>query len=268
MNIYHPYVYIVTHRQDGSYYFGMRSAHRTSPEEDLGVHYFTSNKRIQRNFHEYETQVIAVFLSWEDAFTFENEMIERHWGDPLLLNHHFQRNPSSFSLKGFRRPDVSALNSKLKKKPKELRTFSCRECGSRIEKHEFVHHAPAEHYYCNTKCRNIFFGRLRQGHNISEETRQKLRGRNISEETRQKLSEAHKGKEPWNKGKSCPQISEACKGRTAWNKGKPSPASAENGRKSAKKQSQTVTGRKRRNRDDGSWFWVYPNDDGTYSPRK
>lgn len=48
------------------------------------------------------------------------------------------------------------------------------------------------------------------------------------------------------------------KGQVAWNKGLSNPQGAVNGKKSAKKQSHTVTGRKRKYRDDGSWFWVYP----------
>jgi group I intron endonuclease len=42
-------------------------------------------------------------------------------------------------------------------------------------------------------------------------------------------------------------------------KGKSMPMAAENGRNSAAKQSATVTGRKRAYREDGSWYWAYPN---------
>jgi hypothetical protein len=49
---------------------------------------------------------------------------------------------------------------------------------------------------------------------------------NPSEETKQKISQAHKGKTPWNKGKSLSEetrqkLSQAHKGKTPWNKGKP-----------------------------------------------
>lgn len=47
-------------------------------------------------------------------------------------------------------------------------------------------------------------------------------------------------------------------GRPAWNKGLSNPISSENGRKSAKKQSETVTGRRKTVREDGTWFWSYP----------
>lgn len=41
------------------------------------------------------------------------------------------------------------------------------------------------------------------------------------------------------------------------NKGKPNPTAALNGKKGALKQSQTVTGRKRKYNNDGSWSWDY-----------
>jgi hypothetical protein len=41
-------------------------------------------------------------------------------------------------------------------------------------------------------------------------------------------------------------------------KDKPNPLSALNGKKGAKKQSQTVTGRKRQYNNDGTWIWKYP----------
>ena len=49
------------------------------------------------------------------------------------------------------------------------------------------------------------------------------------------------------------------KGNPAWNKGLSNPLAAENGRKSAEKQSKTVTGRRRKYKGDGSWIWEYPS---------
>lgn len=55
------------------------------------------------------------------------------------------------------------------------------------------------------------------------------------------------------------KISKAMKGKKAWNKGLANPTAAENGKKSAAKQSATVTGRKLHIRPDGSRTWIYPN---------
>ena len=46
--------------------------------------------------------------------------------------------------------------------------------------------------------------------------------------------------------------------RTAWNKGLKNLTAAENGKKGANKQSQTVTGRKKVYNNDGSWNWKKP----------
>jgi hypothetical protein len=52
-------------------------------------------------------------------------------------------------------------------------------------------------------------------------------------------------------------MSAAKKGNTS-TKGKKNPQGAVNGRNSAHKQSQTVTGRKRKYLPDGTWTWEYP----------
>jgi len=63
------------------------------------------------------------------------------------------------------------------------------------------------------------------------------------------------GSEPWNKGKkniyseeTLQKMSDSKKGNTFTR-----------GKKSAKKQSLTVIGRKRKYLSDGSWIWIYPN---------
>ena len=72
------------------------------------------------------------------------------------------------------------------------------------------------------------------------------------------------GGEPWNKGKtgiySVETIGKMSKARIGkpTTKGMKMPKAAENARKSAAKQSQTVTGRKRKYLADGSWCWEYP----------
>ena len=73
------------------------------------------------------------------------------------------------------------------------------------------------------------------------------------------------GNIPWNFGKTGVyseernrKISERRKGKPT-TKGKLNPQAVLNGKKGAAKQSITVTGRRRQYRDDGSWFWYYPN---------
>jgi hypothetical protein len=61
----------------------------------------------------------------------------------------------------------------------------------------------------------------------------------MSENQKAILRDRMQGKRPWNAGGSCS-------------------VSAANGKKGAAKLSKTVTGRKRTYREDGSWFWSYP----------
>lgn len=67
------------------------------------------------------------------------------------------------------------------------------------------------------------------------------------------------GKMSWIKGSAVPGFK---KNQIAWNKGLPNTTSAENGRKSASKLSATVKGRKLATRDNGSRYWIYPNENG------
>ena len=60
-------------------------------------------------------------------------------------------------------------------------------------------------------------------------------------------------------GKNFSSTASRNKGATPWNKGIPNPQAAENARKGAVKLSNTVKGRKRLYKEDGSWTWQYPN---------
>jgi len=217
MNIYMPYVYKVTHTTTQQFYIGMRSANTVVAENDLGVHYFTSSKFVKSNFDCFKIKILAYFVDQEAAFEFENNLIRDNWGNSLLLNKHFQTSMSTFSMTGFARPDQSIRNKHTKSKPKESRTYVCPNC--QIEHIKVEHsHLIRKDKYCSKRCSNQSNGKKSIQHN--------------------------KGKKLKNTG------------RVAWNKGISNQHSAENGKRSAAKQSQTITGRKRKYRDDGSWFWI------------
>jgi hypothetical protein len=182
---YLPYVYRVTHKFTKQFYIGMRSSNKVVAEKDLGIHYFTSSKTIKNNFQNYDIQIIAYFQDWESAFLFENKLIEENWNDPLLLNKHYQKNTSSFSMKGSKRPDLSEYNSKYKKKPKELRTYNCCKCNKIFQIEEFIHHKTKENPYCSKSCSN--------------KRPSKYKG--------QKLYHLH-GRPTWNKGVPNPQAAD------------------------------------------------------------
>lgn len=253
MSIYLPYVYKVTNKHTKEFYIGMRSANKDIAENDLGIKYFTSNKKIKENFKDFNIEIIAYFKDWETAFLFENHSIKEEWGNPNLLNKHYQETISSFSMKGYKRTDLGELNKALKRKPKEIREYKCSLCGEIIQKEEFCHHQPKTHYYCNARCRNLF-------------TLHGEKGKDVLNQISKRKST--KGRIPWNKGLTKDQhpslesaskkLSEYKTGKPAWNKGLPNNVAAENGKKGAIKQSETVAGRKKKVLSDSSWVWEYP----------
>lgn len=235
----------MVHRLTGEFYFGFRCANKVRSEYDLGIKYFTSSKHIKNNFLEYDAIIVAEFFTKDDAYVFEQQLIKEHFNHPLILNKHWQ-NTKKYSMLGFKRPDVGEMNRKFKSKPKEIRIFLCCSCNKEITKEEFCHHPPKEHYYCNATCRNRVIHKNRTSKKGTSNTK-------------------NKGKPAWNKGLSSarrglPNIKN--KGKPAWNKGLSNEHAADNGRRGAAKQSNTVTGRRRKYRDDGSWYWVYPEGNG------
>lgn len=216
-----PYVYKVTHRKTGEFYIGMRSANKVVAELDFGIKYFTSSSYVKNNFTEFDSEIIAYFKDQESAFYFENELIKENWNNELLLNKHYQKSMSVFSMAGSKRPDLANFNSSTKTKPKENRTYVCLECNQLFTKLEFIHKPKKATPICSRKCNGKYRGKL-------------------------------------GLGKKNPSLSKTLRGRSAWNKGIPNPLAAENGKKGASKLSEKVTGRKRLYKPDGTWTWEYP----------
>jgi hypothetical protein len=82
----HPYVYKCVHRETNQFYIGYRCANRFPANEDIGIIYKTSSKKIKAEPEKFIFTVIAEFFSPEDAYQFEQECIHESLGDPLLLN--------------------------------------------------------------------------------------------------------------------------------------------------------------------------------------
>lgn len=80
------YVYKVVHKETGEFYFGFRCAFKTTPENDLGVVYFTSSKRVKPRFSEFNFYILKKFTSKEEAYQYEYDLIKSEWENPLLLN--------------------------------------------------------------------------------------------------------------------------------------------------------------------------------------
>lgn len=177
-----PYVYVVKNRITRKFYIGMRSANKVYAEKDLGVHYFTSSKHVKNNFSEYDIEIKAYFVDQLAAFEFENDLIKEHWGDPLLLNRHYQKSMTKFSMTGAKRSDLAEYNRKAKSKPKEERIYKCVICNHVFTKLEFCHYPYKEEFVCGHKCNGVRSGKKSLGR------------------PNPKVSERRKGKSSWNKG--------------------------------------------------------------------
>jgi hypothetical protein len=177
-----PYVYIVRNRNTGKFYIGMRSANKVVAEQDLGVHYFTSSKYVKNNFYDYDIEIKAYFVNQISAFEFENGLIKENWGDPLLLNKHYQKSMSKFSMAGTKREDLAEYNRRTKTKLKEERIYQCVICNGIFTRLEFCHHPLRKEFVCGHKCNGVRSGKKALGKpNI-------------------KVSQSRRGKSSWNKG--------------------------------------------------------------------
>lgn len=90
-----PYVYILTNKNTGDFYIGYRSANKVSAINDLGIKYFTSSKHVKNNFSLFEITNLIEFISKEDAYDYEQNLIFESWGNPKLLNKHYNINGKS-----------------------------------------------------------------------------------------------------------------------------------------------------------------------------
>lgn len=103
MNTYNPtkakpYVYICTNKISGHFYIGYREANvklnRTS-EIDFPI-YRSSSKAVKDNFDNFEWTIVAEFETGKEAYSFEQQLIHKHWNEPLLLNEHCCHNEQQF----------------------------------------------------------------------------------------------------------------------------------------------------------------------------
>jgi hypothetical protein len=124
MNIYHstkpaPYVYICTHKITNQFYIGYREQnvkHQTVSHIDFPT-YCTSNKNIKKSFDEYNWEIVAEFLSGNDAYDYEQWLIYYYWNNPLLINKQCCYGKPRFkSIAGFKHTDKTKQSISIKNK--------------------------------------------------------------------------------------------------------------------------------------------------------
>ena len=81
----YPYVYRCTERTTGKFYIGYRYKNTVSAKEDFGVHYFTSNNYVRKNFTNFDYEILSEFTDRKSAFAFETRII-RETASDLQIN--------------------------------------------------------------------------------------------------------------------------------------------------------------------------------------
>jgi hypothetical protein len=87
----HPYVYQCVHKDTGKFYFGYREKNKYPSNIDFPK-YKSSSKIVNPNFEQYDWYIVAEFFKGDDAYDFEQLLINFFWNDPLLLNENCQFN--------------------------------------------------------------------------------------------------------------------------------------------------------------------------------
>lgn len=77
-----PYTYLIKHMPTGLVYYGLRTANKVPPHEDLWVHYFTSSPKVHKLIEEtgkdsFLTEIRQVFDSTEKAVNWEPRVLRR-----------------------------------------------------------------------------------------------------------------------------------------------------------------------------------------------
>jgi hypothetical protein len=94
--IFPAYVYKITHRDTGQFYYGSRKtnqSHNRMPNDDLWVHYFTSSSKVkelvnQQGKDAFDTQIIFTFGDYDVCYWYEQLMIFSSKGTTLCMNIH------------------------------------------------------------------------------------------------------------------------------------------------------------------------------------
>ena len=77
-----PYTYLIKHRPTGQVYYGVRSANKVEPHEDLWNKYYTSSPKVQKLIEKsgkesFDVEVRKVFETKEQAVAWETKVLRR-----------------------------------------------------------------------------------------------------------------------------------------------------------------------------------------------
>src|SRR5574344_1011272 len=183
------YIYKVTNITTGQFYIGQRSAYRSgTPEEDLGIRYFTSSKIVaplfKNNTSEWKKEILHRDIKYAEKLDrIEGYEIHKVISDKLCLNGYDPTTKIGFFNAGRHHSDEAKLkiSEAHKGKPSPMKGKHLSDETKR-KMSEAMKGKPSP----------------MKGKHKSDETKRKLseahKGHKISEEAKRKISEVHKGK--------------------------------------------------------------------------
>ena len=99
------YIYKVTNIITGQFYIGQRSSYTGAPEDDFGVHYFTSSKVVRplfkNNTSEWQKEILYRDIQYAETLDdMEGYAIHKEIKDPLCMNRYDPTTRVGFSTAG------------------------------------------------------------------------------------------------------------------------------------------------------------------------
>lgn len=198
-----PYVYLCTHKETGQFYIGSRLANKVPAQEDLGLVYKTSSKRVKPIFHEFSYFVYAEFFNPEDAWEFEQRLIEENISNTLILNLSYYREGSvRFHTLGRVRPRKEVEASRLahlgvkrpnSRTPEVIDKWREARKGWKPSKESVAKRVSSFKGYVPTNETRQKMSEAHKGLKHTSESLAKMKGRIISETTKLKMGESRRG---------------------------------------------------------------------------
>src|SRR5574344_1615296 len=195
------YIYKVTNIITGQFYIGQRSSYTGSPEDDLGIHYFTSSKIVRplfkNNTSEWKKEILYRDINYAEMLDYrEGYEIHKVINVELCLNGYDPTN------NGFRTTAGKHLSDEVRRKISEANKGKHQSDETKLKISEAQKGKPSpmkgKHWSEEAK-RHI--SEAEKGKHLSEETKKKIseakKGKHLSEEAKRKLAEAVKAS--WDK---------------------------------------------------------------------
>lgn len=208
MDIYPSYTYYLRWTSQNKSYYGVRTANKAAPEDDLWTYYFTSSKSVAAIREEHgDPDVILVdevFETREEAVAYEMLFLKKHdWKSDIWLN---QACFPVMDVTGMKHTEEARQKVGEFNKGKRLSAETKQKIGA-ANRGKVLSKETRQKIglYQKTRKRKLHTDEAKAKMSVS------LRGRRLSEETKQKLSEANKGKRLSEEHKR--KISESHKGK-------------------------------------------------------